>query len=178
MIDSGSLTIRGLHTDDWENLYPLLHQDEVLRNSTELPYTPEDGFRERFNNPPATLHTLIAETGQPSGRKRIIGTAWLTQLENRRRHCGELTVVVYPEYQNADVEHMLLQAALELADQWLGLHRVDVLVYADQTATIEFYGQHGFKLEATMRQYAFRNGSLQDAALLARIRPDIGSEEK
>jgi len=170
MIDSGSLTIRGLHTDDWENLYPLLHHDEVLRNSIELPYAPEDTFRERFNNPPATLHTLIAETGQPSGRKRIVVTAWLSQLELRRRHCGELTVVAYPDY--PEVERLLVQAALELADQWLGLHRVDVLVYADQTAAIELYKQHGFEQEAILRRYAVRNGSLHDATLLARIRPD------
>jgi putative acetyltransferase len=163
-----SLLVRGLRGDDWESLYTLLSLTEVVRHSLELPFTAEDTFRDRFSSPPANTRILIVETSLPSGRKQIVGTAWLRVMSRRRRHTGELSLLMHPDYAEAEVR--LLEAALDLADNWLGLRRLEVVVYADAAAQIALYERLGFQIEATMRRYAFRDGGYNDACLLARVR--------
>lgn len=179
--DFPTLTIRSQRTDDLEHLFALINTDTVLRDSLELPYLSEEVFRERYGNPPASTHTLIAETSLPSGRKRMIGAVWLKTMPRRRRHVGQLTLAMHPDYRGGEAESTLLNTALDLADNWLALRRIEAVVYADDRATIALYEQHGFACEATMRRYAFRAGAYSDACLMARLRmpavsPDAGDE--
>jgi putative acetyltransferase len=171
MSDSPTVTIRGQQGDDWEQLYALLNEPDILRASLDdLPYMAEETFREHVNAPAAATYTLIAETGQPSGRTRIIGVAWLAGQRARRRHSAELALVVHPDYHGSEVEHNLLDAALNLADQWLGLQRIEVIVYADDDPALSFYEQHGFEREALMPRFALRAGEFGAAVMLARRR--------
>jgi putative acetyltransferase len=179
--DSSTLTIRSQRSDDLEHLFALINTDEVLLNSLELPYLSEEVFRERYGNPPANAHTLIAETSLPSGRRRMIGVVWLKAIPRRRRHVGQLTLAMHPDYRGSEAESTLLNAALDLADNWLALRRIEAVVYVDDRVTIALYEQHGFDCEATMRSYAFRAGAYSDACLMARLRtlvvsPDASAE--
>ena len=179
--DSPTLTIRSQRSDDLEHLFALLNTDAVLLDSLELPYLSEEVFREHYGSPPANAHILIAETSLPSGRKRMIGVVWLKTMPRRRRHVGQLTLAMHPDYRGGEAESTLLNAALDLADNWLALHRIEAVVYVDDRATIALYEQHGFACEATMRRYAFRAGTYSDACLMTRLRtpvvsPDAGAE--
>ncbi len=181
MSDSPTLTLRGQHSDDLEHLFALLNTDDIIRDTLDLPYPGEEAFRERYGNPPVGTHVLIAEISLPSGRKRLIGAAWLKTLLNRRRHAAELRLVVHPDYHNTDTEVALLRAALDLADRWLALRRLEVVVYDDRRDALELYRQHGFEREAVLRRYAFRDGQYSDACLLARLNrpetPAVNGEE-
>jgi putative acetyltransferase len=178
MSDSPTVTIRGQQSDDWEQLYTLLNDPRLLSTSVDdLPYMAEETFREQVNAAAAAAHTLIAEISQPSGRKHVIGVAWLEVQRGRRRHLAELVLTVHPDYHGSEVEHSLLDAALNLADQWLGLQRVEVFLYADDASAISFYEQHGFEREALMPRFAFREGAYSAAVLLARRRVPLPSAE-
>jgi putative acetyltransferase len=171
MSDSPTVTIRGQQGDDWEQFYALLNEPDVLRASLDdLPYVSEESFREQMSAPSAATHTLIAETGQPSGRKRIVGVAWLARQHSRRRHLAELSLVVHPDYRGSEVEDSLLDATLNLADQWLALQRVQVIIFADDDTALDFYEQRGFEREALMPRFVFRAGEYSAAVLLARRR--------
>lgn len=161
------LTIRGLRGDDWESLFPLWNMEEVLLNSLHLPYIGEDVFRDRINTPAAGTHVLIAEVSQPSGRKQVAGAAWLSVQRDRRRHMARLTHIMHPDYAGGDVEYGLLRAALNLADNWLGLRRVEINVFTNQSAAM--YEQLGFVTEATMHRAALRAGVYHDVYLMARL---------
>ncbi len=63
-----------------------------------------------------------------------------------------------------------MDAALSLADQWLGLQRIEVTVYDDDESAVSFYEQYGFEREALMPRFAFRAGQYSAAYLLARRR--------
>jgi L-phenylalanine/L-methionine N-acetyltransferase len=63
-----------------------------------------------------------------------------------------------------------MEAALELADNWLGLTRVELTRYSDNAAGAALYEKFGFEIEDTHRRYAFRNGGYVDAYSMARIR--------
>jgi putative acetyltransferase len=66
---------------------------------------------------------------------------------------------------------VLLGAALDLADRWLQLRRLELQVYADNAAGIALYARHGFVEEGRHRDFAFRDGAFVDAISLARLRP-------
>jgi putative acetyltransferase len=178
MSDSPTVTIRGQRSDDWEYLYALLNEKEIIQNSIDdLPYVPEEMFRERVNAPASNTHTLIAEASQPSGRKRIVGVAWLQAQTRRRSHIGSLDLIIHPDYRGSDAENSLLEAALNMTDNWLGLRRIEVIVYADDETALTFYEQRGFEREAVMRRFAFRAGRYSDACLLVRQRPQTPPAE-
>jgi putative acetyltransferase len=172
MSDSPTVTIRGQRSDDWENLYALLNEPDIIHDSLlMLPYLPEDGFRDYLGGAASATQALIAEASQPSGRKRIVGAAWLHSLTRRRRHTGQLSMVVHPDYRGGQVALSLLRAALDLAENWLGLRRIEMIVYADELSSLAFYEEHGFEREAALRRYALRAGAYHDAFWLARLNP-------
>jgi putative acetyltransferase len=65
---------------------------------------------------------------------------------------------------------MLMRAALDLADNWLNLTRIELTVYVDNSSAVALYKRFGFEIEGTHRRYAFRNGEYVDAYSMARIR--------
>jgi L-phenylalanine/L-methionine N-acetyltransferase len=178
--EPSSLTIRGQNGDDWESLYALMSLTDVVLNTRELPYVSEDAFRDRFASPPANTHALIAETGLPSGRKRIVGAAWLEVLPLRRRHVARLTLIAHPDTVGSQEEASLLRAALDLADGWLGLRRIEVLVFAEDARALALYQAGGFEVEATLRRHTIRAGQFADVCLLARLAhlPQAGGQHE
>jgi L-phenylalanine/L-methionine N-acetyltransferase len=65
----------------------------------------------------------------------------------------------------------LMEAALDLADKWLNLTRIELRVYVDNAAGITLYEKFGFDVEGTHRRLAFRDGDYVDAYSMARLRP-------
>lgn len=164
-----TLTIRAQRTDDQDELFLLLTNEAALLDSVEIPYMTEEAFRDRFSNPPAGTHVLIAESVLPSARRRIVGAAWLHVRRYRTRHVARLTRLCLPQVRRGDGEARLIEAALALADDWLGLRRVELVVFADDPDAETFYGRFGFEREALMRHYAVRRGIYADAWLLTRL---------
>ena len=70
--------------------------------------------------------------------------------------------------------HALLYGspALDLADNWLNLWRLELTVWADNTAAQQLYRRQGFVVEGTHRAYALRHGQLVDALAMARLHPN------
>lgn len=171
MSDSPTLTIRGQRSDDWVELFAWWATNEqLLQHSVNLPYMTEDAFRDALNSSPENTHVLIAELSALSGRKQVVGMARLTVKPRvRLRHLGELLVIVHPDHQQTDTGLLLLEKALDLADNWLVLRRLEALVWADDSWSLALYEQVDFVREATLRHYALGNGHYTDAALLARL---------
>ena len=64
----------------------------------------------------------------------------------------------------------LMEACLDLADNWLNLWRLDLRVYVDNAPAIALYEKFGFEIEGTHRRFAFRKGQYVDAHVMARLR--------
>jgi ribosomal protein S18 acetylase RimI-like enzyme len=120
------------------------------------------------NSPPPALH-LIAETGSQRANGSSARRGWQASGLSPPPFRG-LTLVGHPDYRGSGVEHSLMDAALSLADQWLGLQRLEVTVYDDDESAVSFYEQYGFEREALMPRFAFRAGQYSAADLLARRR--------
>ena len=64
----------------------------------------------------------------------------------------------------------ILAALIDLAENWLGLTRLELTVYADNAAAIGLYRKFGFVAEGTHVGYALREGVMVDALAMARRR--------
>ena len=74
------------------------------------------------------------------------------------------------DWQGKGVDTALMEACLDLADNWLGLTRLDLRVYVDNATVISLYERFGFEIEGTHKRFAFRKGEYVDAYVMARLR--------
>ena len=63
----------------------------------------------------------------------------------------------------------LLTAIVDLAENWLGLQRLELVVFTDNNPAIALYKRFNFAVEGTLRQYAYRNGAIADVYTMARL---------
>ena len=64
----------------------------------------------------------------------------------------------------------LMGAAVDLADRWLNLTRLELDVYIDNEPAIRLYKKFGFVIEGTLVDYAYRDGQFVDTYTMARLR--------
>jgi len=67
---------------------------------------------------------------------------------------------------------MLMLEAINQADNWLNLVRLELEVHADNLAAISLYKHVGFEIEGTKKLSAFKSGKYLDVHMMSRIRPD------
>ena len=88
----------------------------------------------------------------------------------RRRHSGGLGIMVRTDCQGQGIGTALLEAVLDLADNWLMLRRVELEVYADNQRAVRLYEKFGFEAEGRKREAAVKNGTYVDLRVMARLR--------
>jgi L-phenylalanine/L-methionine N-acetyltransferase len=77
---------------------------------------------------------------------------------------------VRDDWQGKGVGTALMEACLDLADNWLGLMRLDLPVYVDNATAISLYKRFGVEIEGTHKRFSFRKGEYVDAYVMARLR--------
>ena len=55
------------------------------------------------------------------------------------------------------------------ADNWFGIKRLELAVFADNARAIRLYEKFGFETEGMQRAFAFRAGYYVDALRMARL---------
>nr|WP_199064462.1 GNAT family N-acetyltransferase [Chromobacterium sp. ASV5] len=101
---------------------------------------------------------------------RLIGRGGLWRLgEAQLGHAAGLGITVRAGCRSRGVGSALMAALMELADDWLGLRRIELTVFCDNAAAIALYRKFGFAEEARLRAYALRDGAYHDVCLMARL---------
>lgn len=163
------ITIRAFEMADWEDVAELFLAPKCQWGTLQMPYQSRDKIKQKLESVSAPdIHRLVAvlnETGKVVG---MIGLH-LTNRE-RRAHVGQIGMTVLDDYQGQGIGSKLMEAVLDLTDNWLNLKRIELTVYTDNPGAIHLYQKHGFEIEGTMRQYALRAGSYVDAYAMARLR--------
>jgi L-phenylalanine/L-methionine N-acetyltransferase len=62
----------------------------------------------------------------------------------RMRHVGSIGMAVRDDWQGKGVGTALMEAALDLADNWLNLTRIELRVYTDNAAGMAFRSAKDF----------------------------------
>lgn len=164
-----AITIRGIEADDWEDVAALRDSINVVRNTLQLPYQSRDRIREYLENLSSRTSMLVAEVDNT-----VVGQLGLMLETGRRSHVARLGMMVHEQYQGMGIGSTLMKAAIDLADNWLNVSRIELEVYTDNVAGIALYRKFGFEIEGTARDFAFANGHYIDAHIMARIQKEDG----
>jgi L-phenylalanine/L-methionine N-acetyltransferase len=161
------VSVRHAEPGDYEAMHRIMSGPRAAAGTLQLPLQPAEAWRKRLAEPPEGLFMLVACV-----EGEVIGNLGLETSPNRprMRHVGSLGMAVRDDWQGKGVGTALMRAALDLADNWLNLTRIELSVYVDNPAAVALYEKFGFEIEGTHRRYAFRNGEYVDAHSMARIR--------
>lgn len=164
--DADHLTVRPPRPDDVEALYAIYSHPSVARTTLQMPTQEIGRTEERLHEPQTGLFRFVADYDG-----RAIGALTLNQEKNpRRRHAASLGMAVHPGFWGLGVGSELMAAAVDLADNWINLQRIELDVNVDNKAGIRLYHKFGFTIEGTRRRHVLRDGQLVDNHFMARLR--------
>ena len=149
-----------------EGVAVLYNDPAVCRQVLQMPYQSVEAWRNKLVTDNERRLQLVAVHGG-----EVIGQLGLEQyLRVRQAHVGSFGMGVATAWQGKGIGSKLLTAALDVADNWMNLHRVELTVYADNEAAHHLYRKFGFEVEGRLRDYALRDGVFVDTLSMARLR--------
>ncbi|UZS74920.1 GNAT family N-acetyltransferase [Pseudomonas syringae] len=149
-----------------EGVTALYNEPAVCRQVLQMPYQSIEVWRKRLAASTERHVKLVALHGN-----EVIGSIGLEQYSrSRQSHVGAIGMGVASAWQGKGVGSKLLATALDIADNWMNLHRVELTLYVDNEAAQGLYRKFGFETEGRLRNYAVRDGLFVDALSMARLR--------
>lgn len=160
------ITIRGYENADWQQAAEMFVLPRCIWGTLRMPYESRDAVKARLDYPDASRRRLVAIVDN-----RIVGMLSLHPREERRRHVGEIGMFVHDDFHGRGIGRKLLEACIDLAENWLGLTRIELSVYTDNAPAIALYESCGFQKEGIARNFCLRDGTMVDAYHMARLKP-------
>src|SRR5689334_8794526 len=141
-LPQNAVTIRPVRLEDAEDLIRIAGQDGVIENILFIPGTRLEQRRASLARLDANDYYLVADS-----QGSAVGIVGLTVGTGRRRHSGDLFIYVDREQHGKGIGSRLLQAVLDIADNWLLLRRVELTVLKDNERAKALYERFGFEVE-------------------------------
>ncbi len=165
MAELPAVTIRPVHEDDAPAVWRIARQQGVIETILALP---SDRLQQRIETLKGLTrddHWFVAEV-----EDEVVGLAGLHVGSGRLRHSGDVFLFVGHEHQGKGIGARLLEALLDVADNWLMLRRVELTVFAENVRARALYERHGFVIEGLRKMSVISEGELHDEYLMARYR--------
>jgi putative acetyltransferase len=162
-----TISIRAVEPGDYEAIHQIFLGPKVVWGTLQLPLPSAEMWRKRLAEPSEGTFRLAACIEQ-----KLVGQLDVHTFPSRtrRRHVGKIGMAVHDEFQHKGVGTALLQAAVDLADQWLNLLRLELEVFCDHEPAVRLYKRFGFAIEGTLVRYAYRAGQFVDVYTMARFK--------
>jgi L-phenylalanine/L-methionine N-acetyltransferase len=158
------IEIRPVRVEDTEQINVIRRQPEVMDNTLALP-SERIAYNQHFIEalgPDDHMFVAVVD-GQ------VAGMAGLHVAPGRRRHAGSVGISIHRDYQGQGIGRALMQALLNLADGYLGLLRVELEVFVDNTRAIKLYESLGFVTEGRKCMDSIRRGEYVDTLVMGRV---------
>lgn len=161
------IVIRRLEPTDYLAVQKIFVGPKAIWGTSQLPFPSIELWRKKLAEPPPGLFSLVACVGD-----EIAGTLGIHTFPDnpRRRHVGQLGMAVRDDFQGKGVGSALMKEAVNLADKWINLSRLELEVYCDNSAAVALYKKFGFEVEGRLFKFSFRDGEYVDAFFMARLR--------
>lgn len=157
--------IRHMEMSDIDDINDIYQDRAVLENTSLLPYVSAATVKGIFDN--TDFYTLVAEYD-----KKVVGHITLIlSSKARQKHASSFAIAVHSGFHGKGVGKALMDAAIEQADNWLNLIRLELEVHADNDAAIAVYKKSGFEVEGEKRFAVFKSGQYISMLMMARINP-------
>lgn len=162
-----TVVIRRVEPADYKALRQVYTGPRVIWGTLQLPFPSEEMWRKRLEETSDEMFILVACI-----EDELVGQLNIHTFPNRprRKHAGHIGMVVRDDFQGQGVGAELMRAAVDVADNWLNLLRLELTVFVDNEPAIQLYKKNGFVVEGTLSQYAFRAGQYIDVFTMARLR--------
>lgn len=162
------LVVRALRPGDAEVFHALQHGPSVVRGNPHAPYRSVERTRDWIGKLASPTLAIGAWVGEA-----VVGEAELHPMKLRRSHVGMVGISVHDAWQRRGIGRHLMTQVLDYADNWLGLRRLELMVFTDNEAALGLYRKCGFEIEARFRGDVLREGVLVDSFLMARLREPL-----
>ncbi len=170
MSTSTAFNVRRAEITDYDAVNQIFTGPKVIWGTLQLPFPSAESWKKRLSESPEGTFNLLACAGD-----EVVGQLGLFTFPNwpRRRHVGQIGMAVRDDWQGKGAGTALMQAVLDLADNWLNLKRLELEVYTDNEPAIRLYKKFGFVMEGTFLQFAYRNGEFVDVYTMARLKTTL-----
>lgn len=166
VFSTDDVVIRAAEPEDYRDLQDVYAQPGAYTGTLQMPFPSARLWRDRLEHQDPNRRMLVAEIDG-----RVIGNIGLMlEASPRRRHVAQVGMAVHDAWAGRGVGELLMRAALDIADNWLNVHRTELTVYGDNDRAIRLYERCGFEREGRHRDAAFREGRMVDTIAMARIR--------
>ena len=159
------LMLRPARPDDAEALAVMMSGAGFRHGTAQLPFVSSDRVRRRLETDDSNDTRIVAMLDA-----NMVGSATLTRLAGRRAHVGQIGMGVADGWTGRRIGTALMEALVDVADNWLGLRRLELEVLADNGPALALYGRFGFGPEGVRRDAVFRAGTYADVLAMARLR--------
>jgi putative acetyltransferase len=113
------------------------------------------------------IYTFVAEEPERGG---VVGYVRLLVESNpRKRHIGRLSMAVIDHFQGRGIGGQLLDRVTDLAQNWLGLGKLQLLVLTGNEPAVKLYQSRHFEIEGLLKRELMVDGKLEDAYTMARF---------
>lgn len=162
-----TITIRHAEPEDYAAIAAIYAAPRAAAGTLQVPLQTVEVWKQRLSTKAPQDRILVAELNG-----EVVGNLGLHPVTNvRRSHAAGIGMGVRDDAQGQGVGTALVKAAVDLADNWLHLLRLELTVWADNEVAQRLYARHGFVLEGTHKAYALRHGKYVDAHAMARLHP-------
>lgn len=164
--------LRRARPTDAESFAQFMKDPAIYPQLLQMPFPDADMWRARLTSQQSSIHSaelhLVAEV-----QGEVVASAGLhpVGLAMRRRHAMSLGMSVSVPWQGQGLGTALMTALIDYADNWLGVLRIELGVYADNVRAQGLYRKFGFEVEGRQRAYALRDGRYVDSIMMARLHP-------
>jgi putative acetyltransferase len=159
------VVIRPVRPEDAEAIHQLRLLPSSIDNTMAIPSERITDTQRRIESSSPDDHVFVAVVdGQ------VVGMAGLHVGKSKLRHSGSVGMMVHDQFQGQGIGRELLEMLLHVADNFLGLTRVELEVYPDNSRAIRLYEGCGFEHEGRKRKAVWRHGEHQDILVMGRVR--------
>ena len=161
------IEIRRAEPGDYKAVQQVHAQPRAIWGTLQVPFPSEEVWKKRLTEAGDEMYALVACA---EGEVVAMAGLHLYPKSPRRRHVGYIGMAVHDKCHARGIGTALMNAIIELADNWLNLARLELNVWTDNEPALRLYKKFGFEIEGTQRKYAFRDGAYVDAYAMARVR--------
>lgn len=160
------IKVRRSEASDARAITEIYEFENAYSGTLQLPHPSIALWEKRISNIPDNVYSYVAIFDD-----EIVGNLGLMlEINPRRRHVASFGMGVKDSKQGLGVGSALLSTAIDLADNWLNLKRIELTVYVDNERAIGLYKKFGFIIEGESKAFAFRNGAYVNVYHMARVK--------